>query len=235
MRASTIEPLSDETERLLAAERGIPPESEALRLRALARARTALRDAAATPPLGFWRRRMPQLVAIGATTAFAVAAYATWQRSRPQGDESPVGAPSATVLSEPHATTHTAPPVPPATGVPIPAASNRGPEVVPKAEATAAPRPASSSDAYGAELALLQKARAAVADGNHTAALGAIAEHQRRFPTGRLREEREALRVTALSGLGRTAEARRAAERFRAQFPRSVLLPRIEQAIRQAP
>jgi hypothetical protein len=40
-------------------------------------------------------------------------------------------------------------------------------------------------------------------------------------------EEREALRVKALSGLGRTEEARRAADSFEARFPRSVLLPSV--------
>jgi hypothetical protein len=51
-----------------------------------------------------------------------------------------------------------------------------------------------------------------------------IAEHARKFKDGRLSEEREALRVKALAGLGRSGEARRAANSFRARFPRSVLL-----------
>jgi hypothetical protein len=55
------------------------------------------------------------------------------------------------------------------------------------------------------------------------------AQHARRFKTGRLVEEREALRVKALAGLGRTEEARRAAAAFRARFPRSVLLPAVSQ------
>jgi hypothetical protein len=113
---------------------------------------------------------------------------------------------------------------PPVTGLPQKA------EVAP-----AAARPSPGADAYSLELTLLQRARAAVASGRFSAALHAIAEHQRRFPTGHLLEEREALRVKALAGLGRTDEAHRAAEKFRSRFPDSVLSSRIEGAIQETP
>jgi len=87
----------------------------------------------------------------------------------------------------------------------------------------------SKADAARAELRLLRQARAAVARAAYAAALQPIAEHTRRFKDGRLAEEREALRVKALAGLGRTDEARRAAKAFRARFPRSVLLPAVSQ------
>jgi outer membrane protein assembly factor BamD (BamD/ComL family) len=70
---------------------------------------------------------------------------------------------------------------------------------------------------------VLEPARQAVSAGNFASALGSIAAHERRFPHGRLAEEREALRVKALRGLGRADDARRAAAEFRQQFPRSVL------------
>jgi hypothetical protein len=73
----------------------------------------------------------------------------------------------------------------------------------------------------------LQQARTAVARHDFAAALPPIAEHTRRFREGRLAEEREALRVRALSGLGRADDARRAADAFEARFPRSVLLPAV--------
>jgi len=50
-----------------------------------------------------------------------------------------------------------------------------------------------------------------------------------------LLEEREALRVKALSGLGRVEEARRAAHAFEARFPRSVLLPAVNQMLDSEP
>ncbi len=59
------------------------------------------------------------------------------------------------------------------------------------------------------------------------AALAAVVEHARRFRSGRLTEEREALRVKALSGLGLRDEVRRAAAEFGARFPLSPLLPAV--------
>ncbi len=70
---------------------------------------------------------------------------------------------------------------------------------------------------------MLQPARQAVARQDFAAALAAIAEHQRRFPAGQLAEEREALRVKALLGAGRAAEAQHAGDAFRERFPRSAL------------
>jgi hypothetical protein len=70
-------------------------------------------------------------------------------------------------------------------------------------------------------------ARAAVARQDFAAALVPIGEHARRFKGGRLTEEREALRVKALSGLGRTEEARHAANAFETRFPNSVLQPAV--------
>jgi outer membrane protein assembly factor BamD (BamD/ComL family) len=78
-----------------------------------------------------------------------------------------------------------------------------------------------------AELRLIRQAQEAAAGERFEAALGFLAEHARRFPGGRLVEEREALRIRSLAKSGRVAEARRAAKAFRARFPRSVLLPRI--------
>ncbi len=89
----------------------------------------------------------------------------------------------------------------------------------------------SRADAVREELRLLWLARAAVARRDFAGALAPLSEHARRFKDGRLTEEREALRVRALAGLGRTSEARQAAHRFEARFPRSVLLP----AVRQMP
>ncbi len=81
-------------------------------------------------------------------------------------------------------------------------------------------------DLFTAELELLQRAHAAYTRRIFPAALALIAEHARRFPHGRLAEEREALRVRSLAGAGRAEEAHRAAVAFAVQFPRSVLLQR---------
>ena len=77
------------------------------------------------------------------------------------------------------------------------------------------------------ELRVLRPAQQAVARQDFATALAAIAEHQRRFPSGRLAEEREALRVKALLGLGRDADAQQAGATFRKRFPRSALHERM--------
>jgi len=79
-----------------------------------------------------------------------------------------------------------------------------------------------------AELQLLRLARQDVTNGNYTEALAIIGEHSRRFRNGSLVEEREALRVKSLAGLGRREEAQRAAAELQARFPHSVFLPTFE-------
>jgi hypothetical protein len=79
------------------------------------------------------------------------------------------------------------------------------------------------------EVVLLQRARAAVARRDFSGALHPLSAHARRFKDGRLAEEREALRVKALAGLGRREEARQTAAAFAAKFPHSPLLPVVEQ------
>ena len=88
-----------------------------------------------------------------------------------------------------------------------------------------------SGDALSVELRLLRPARAAVAQGDLAGALARLAEHARRFRNGRLAEEREALRVKALAGLGRMEEARGAAAAFETRFPHSVLVPAVSDVL----
>jgi hypothetical protein len=85
------------------------------------------------------------------------------------------------------------------------------------------------------ELRLLELARARLANEDFAAAMPPLAEHARRFRQGRLVEEREALRLEALAGLGRREEVRRAAAAFEARFPRSPLVPVIQQMASSEP
>lgn len=82
--------------------------------------------------------------------------------------------------------------------------------------------------ANNAELQLLRQARRDVMRGDYGGALEQLGEHGRRFRNGSLVEEREALRVMSLSGLGRREEAQQSAAAFRARFPHSVFLPTFE-------
>jgi hypothetical protein len=157
-----------------------------------------------------------------AAAAIGAAAYAIGSHRRPVADR--VSAPVVQVVAASPAPS--LPPLPPAPSLPAPTVS-----VAPSPAPALAMKTQRSSRAGQSpdELRLLRQARAAVARRDFTAALVRIAEHTRRFKDGRLEEEREALRVKALSGLGRTQEARRAADAFEASFPRSVLLPAVKQ------
>ena len=236
-----LPPLSRETRALLDQERAPLVQPLAVRLRAVARARASLTASpqASTPVL---RRALGArwFLATALTCAAAAAAGATAYELR----------------------VRFAAPASPAAGT-LPARSALqpgGPRRAPVAEtdsgnddldqATPAPtgrreplparaRPAagtpSRAEAARSELRLLRQARGAVAREDFASALGPIAEHGRRFASGRLAEEREALRVKALAGLGRLVDARRAAEAFKVRFPRSVLLPAVSRLAETAP
>ena len=55
-----------------------------------------------------------------------------------------------------------------------------------------------------------------------------IEQHERRFPSGRLVQEREMLAIQALRRLGRTEEANARSARFRERFPASIHGQRVE-------
>jgi hypothetical protein len=208
-------------------QRQLPPE---LRARVLARALAVVAEdlagggappprLAEAAPLPLPRkRRLVRLALAGpiaVAAAAAIAARLTWSEPASGGASPHIGivqpAPSAagTSAGEPSR----APPPPPSAAKP------------PRRT-----RPGQSSDPFAAELGLLQRAHAAYTRGELPIALALIAEHARRFPEGRLAEQREALRVRSLAGAGRTDEAHRAAAAFARRFPRSVLAPRIAEA-----
>jgi hypothetical protein len=223
--------LSPEVRALLDEERAIPAQPAAVRARAMARARAALAAGLATP------------VASPARTAlrsrWAAAAVLVCMAS------------AAAVLAAYGIHAHIARLAAPVVLPPIPAPARSGavrkapeaPPVVAPADDEAPPAPPrtlspprlSRAEALRAELRLLRHARAAVAREDFAAALVPIAEHVRRFKDGRLAEEREALRVKALVGLGRAQDTRRAAAAFRTRFPHSVLLPAVDRMSASGP
>jgi hypothetical protein len=79
-----------------------------------------------------------------------------------------------------------------------------------------------------AERTLLDRARASLEQGDGTAALRLTREHERRFASGMLAQEREAIAIRALLLLDQTREARVRLDQFRARYPGSVLLPMLE-------
>lgn len=91
--------------------------------------------------------------------------------------------------------------------------------------------PAGSEEpGIGEEALLLQRAQRALAASDANRALGLLGEHERRFPTGQLREERQVATVLALCSLGRLDAARTLARDFRERSPHSVLIPRLDRS-----
>jgi hypothetical protein len=78
-----------------------------------------------------------------------------------------------------------------------------------------------SVDQLREESALIQKARQALNGARPTEALDLVREHQSRFTSGRLNQERDVLEVASLVKLGRTEEARMKALAFLARYPNS--------------
>ncbi len=225
---------------LFAAERELVPEPDDLRNRVIERARASLPTDQQL--LLASRSPSPRRVRIGVAVAAAVvlsalcaAAFFAGYRSR--SAEGPV---KVSTLTPPVVVQQV--PIPSVVVALVPVVPSANPvsadsEPVLRALHAAQVKPALAaksaidSEAYAMELRVLQPARQAVAQRDFASALGPIAEHQRRYPSGKLAEEREALRVKALLGLGRTAEAQRAGAGFRQNFPHSVLLGRMDEML----
>jgi hypothetical protein len=221
--------LSPEVRALLERERAIPPQPASVRARALARAR-AISASASKPaaPVSAgalsgrrWAGAAALLCVLGA--AVGAAAYQIRVRLAPLPSNrlagSTVRAAALALSSSPVAAPFDA-------SVPPPARAAVSSAIVLRATVLRA-----KAEAGREELPLLRQAQAAVAQDDFAAALPPLVEHARRFKDGSLAEEREALRVKALAGLGRIEEARREAAAFGARFPRSVLLPAVHQMV----
>ena len=214
----TPPPLSPELEAALAPHRTVLRLSPAVEARAMARA------AAATESLESYAvvraPHRPQWVfamAAGLVLALGAAAYAArgW-----------VGLSSSPAHVAPSAAPRAATPRPPAAVPAMPepdAPATIAPAATPHAKRSAG-RTTATGIPTNEELHLLRAARQDVTRGDFARALAVIGEHARRFRNGSLVEEREALRVKALAGLGRRDDAKRAAAQFRARFPHSVFL-----------
>jgi hypothetical protein len=230
--------LSEHARQLLSAERS-SVESSRLKERAAARARRALEDGrgslgrrrvAAERPAWGGRARGPALLGAAALALAGLAAAGARLSSAPEVAV-PVShvvkpsrpSPTLPLPSTPAKTAEVATPPPSAEprSARVPPLRVRGQTASPSASSESAP---SSARQYAIELQLLEPARSGVARGDFAGALAAVLRHRREFPGGQLAEERSALQVRALWGLGRISEAEAAAAAFRQRYPRSALL-----------
>jgi hypothetical protein len=107
------------------------------------------------------------------------------------------------------------------------------PEAEPKAEPKA--EGIDRDTALAAERSYLEIARTALGKGDGQGALEALDRYRKNFGGGILAEEEAALRVQALTKLGRLEEADNAAALFHERFPKSLFWPAVQSAIDPAP
>lgn len=210
---------------LLESERSLPAVAGDLRSRAVRRARRAIVDgravalASVRPVRLRWALVAASVLVVGALATAAMELRPRRARSATAGvapRPAAVAASSRIAAPEPDLTAFEPPFEPP-----------------PGSRAARPPRRAPTrAEEYARELRFLRPAREALARDDFGSALAATAAHERRFPHGQLVEEREALRIVALSGARRGDEARRAAAAFRARFPGSLLQKRVDDAVR---
>jgi TolA-binding protein len=219
-------PSAAQLDQLIEQAKAVRPVSPATRLRVLKRAQSSTLAPSAllaadesVQVKGSWRRAW-FVAAAGAPLFAAAAALAL------HGGNHSAATGAAPLVSG-------VPLVASARPTPAPTVSSLAPErepartAPPTAQPSAKRAPESSAqESYAAELLLLRRAHAAYGSGDFASALRLLAAHARQFPNGRLAEEREALRVRALSSSGQSDSARRAAHAFADRFPRSVLLSR---------
>ncbi|WP_438023314.1 RNA polymerase sigma factor [Sorangium sp. So ce233] len=109
------------------------------------------------------------------------------------------------------------------------------------ASAAAAPAPPGATGAKAAvppldaDLALIQRAIAALGADKAAEALDALDRHARTYPRSPRAQQRETLAIQALEQIGRRAEAAARAARFREAFSGSAYLPAIEDALTGSP
>jgi hypothetical protein len=136
--------------------------------------------------------------------------------------EPPAAPPAPLVVT--NATTpkaHVAPRVvvpPPVEVAPAPSTSSAPRTVVPSAPAKVAE---DESAPLAAEVTFVDRARADLAAGRTVEALSALGDYERQFPDARLLPEVLFLQLETYERLGRTSDARRAAQRLVSGFPRS--------------
>jgi hypothetical protein len=216
--------IEQEVEAVIEQGRQIPPAPDVVRARLLARARAAFAASVASPHVipalsttTVWRGRR---IAVAASVLLVFVAAAAGAAFHARIASAPDTAPTPPLVPAPPAVRASVPSIPPV----------QPPEPVPSTRTQRPRRTITPQESYAAELQLLQRAQSEYASHELANALVLLAEHGRRFPKGRLAEEREALRVRSLARAGRGDDARRALASFANRFPHSAFLPRLQAA-----
>ncbi len=181
-------------------------------------------------------RRVARIASLSAAAVVAVGAAAalTWRGVQPQESAAPMMAPSKAAAEDPAqrkplGTQQSTPTDPAKDG------EKDQPDPPTSSESTGAKRvgpgsrsPRTARGDLSGEVALIARAQSATNRGEAEKALEALKEYDRKHPGGELTEERSAARILALCAAGRRKEARGAAARFLARWPRSPQAARIQ-------
>jgi hypothetical protein len=176
-------------------------------------------------------------VAVAAGTFFAVS---TRSRTSPPASAAPSSVAGGATMA-----IHT-PPEPPMLAT-VPAAPGQDPvsastsapptpssPVASHASRAAAPAAPASSAALADEIAALDHARDLLEGGHAADTLSALADFDRRFPNGALRQEATVTRIEALFKLGRATEGASLVDRFLAAHPASSHAEHLRRLVREA-
>ena len=167
--------------------------------------------AAAHVSRGIWAAAAAAVVGVGGVVALGLS-----------GDPAPSNLPAPAAVVAP-------------TELPTPAVADVKPPTAPAVEplpepaAVAPSAPARVRDRLAEEVAILSQAAKDLRAGRAAAALSALNEHQRRFPSGALTLERRAARAEALCSLGRMPEARAELGALTRSAPQSPLTIRAQE------
>jgi hypothetical protein len=127
-------------------------------------------------------------------------------------------------------------PILPVAALPVVSAKAAETAVLPAVIAPASPdKRREAEDDLGAQLALIDGARALLAQGNARDTLARLREYDSRYPGGALGPEATALRVEALLRAGERAKGQALGEKFVAQHPNGPYATRIRSLLAQAP
>ncbi|MBX3269039.1 MAG: hypothetical protein KF729_02190 [Sandaracinaceae bacterium] len=177
-----------------------------------------------SPALAGTKAALAAKALVGLGLAAGLAAVAVWVASPEPASAPPPPRPAPVASVEPPPPEPAAPP--PGLDVPEDLAADEPAEPVARARAER-PRPAYEVDP-AAELDVLRRSQDALRT-DPSGALALAREHERRFgPAATLAQEREVVAIDALVRLGRSADARARADAFRARWPRSAHLRRID-------
>jgi hypothetical protein len=145
-----------------------------------------------------------------------------------QADKPALVCPSVAVESPKPAPVIPVAPTTPASAAPSPSASASASA----APSTVVPAPSvSATSEFAAEKEQIETARSALLHGNPQNALTACGEHEKRFPKGKLVEEREYIAIASLIRLGHDAEARTRFDSFKKRFPQSFYAASLEKEL----